>query len=123
MLYPITLHEFPGGLQLHVPDPDKVKPLYDQLIAINPQTAFPFWARIWPSSLALTSFLQKEPHWVSSKNVLEIGAGIGLPSFSNKPRCTFFGNQRPFIGSGGPDGKKHPKPGAQQCKGNVFGLE
>ena len=82
MLYPITLHEFPGGLQLHVPDPDKVKPLYDQLIAFNPHTAFPFWARIWPSSLALTSFLQKEPHWVSSKHVLEIGAGIGLPSFS-----------------------------------------
>lgn len=82
MLYPITLHEFPGGLQLHVPDPDKVKPTYDQLLAINPDTAFPFWAKIWPSSLALTSFLKKEPHWIASKHVLEVGAGIGLPSFS-----------------------------------------
>ena len=82
MLYPITLVEFPGGLQLHVPDPDQVKPIYDQLIASNPDTVFPFWARIWPSSLALTSFLQKETQWIRSKHVLEIGAGIGLPSFS-----------------------------------------
>jgi predicted nicotinamide N-methyase len=82
MLYPITLLEFPGGLQLQVPDPEKVKPTYDQLLDVKPDTAFPFWARIWPSSLALTSFLRKEPHWISSKQVLEIGAGIGLPSFS-----------------------------------------
>ena len=82
MLYPITLVEFPGGLQLHVPDPDQVKPIYDQLIAINPDTVFPFWAKIWPSSLALTSFLQKETQLIRSKHVLEIGAGIGLPSFS-----------------------------------------
>lgn len=82
MLYPITLLEFPGGLQLHVPDPDKVKPTYNQLKAINPETPFPFWAKIWPSSLALAAFLHKEPHLIASKHVLEIGAGIGLPSFS-----------------------------------------
>jgi len=82
MLYPITLVEFPGALQLHVPDPDQVKPIYDQLIASNPDTVFPFWAKIWPSSLALTSFLQKETQLIRSKHVLEIGAGIGLPSFS-----------------------------------------
>ena len=82
MLYPITLVEFPGGLQLYVPDPDQVKPIYDQLIASNPDTVFPFWAKIWPSSLALTSFLQKETQLIRSKHVLEIGAGIGLPSFS-----------------------------------------
>jgi predicted nicotinamide N-methyase len=82
MLYSITLVDFPGGLQLHVPDPDQVKHIYDQLIASNPDTVFPFWAKIWPSSLALTSFLQKETQWIRSKHVLEIGAGIGLPSFS-----------------------------------------
>lgn len=82
MLYPITLHEFPDGLLLHVPDPEKVKSTYEEMITIDPDTAFPFWAKIWPSSLALTSFLRKEPHWIASKHVLEIGAGIGLPSFS-----------------------------------------
>ena len=82
MPYPIILVEFPGGLQLHVPDPEKVRSTYEETITIDPDTAFPFWARIWPSSLALTSFLQKEPHWTASKHVLEIGAGIGLPSFS-----------------------------------------
>jgi predicted nicotinamide N-methyase len=65
-----------------VPDPDQVKPTYEHLVATNPAAAFPFWARIWPSSLALTSFLRKTPHWIASKHVLEIGAGIGLPSFS-----------------------------------------
>ncbi len=34
MLYPITLLEFPGGLQLQVPDPEKVKPTYDQLLDV-----------------------------------------------------------------------------------------
>jgi len=82
MHYPITLVEFQNGLQLYVPDPDQVKPTYELLVATNPAAAFPFWARIWPSSLALTAFLQKEPHWIASKHVLEIGAGIGLPSFS-----------------------------------------
>ncbi len=82
MLYPKTLVEFQNGLQLYVPDPDQVKPTYEHLVATNPAAAFPFWARIWPSSLALTAFLQREPHWIASKHVLEIGAGIGLPSFS-----------------------------------------
>jgi len=82
MLYPITLHEFQGGLQLYVPDSDQVKPTYEHLVATHPAAAFPFWARIWPSSLALAAFLQREPSWVASKHVLEIGAGIGLPSFS-----------------------------------------
>jgi len=82
MLYPITLVKFQDGLQLYVPDPDQVKPTYEHLVATHPAAAFPFWARIWPSSLALISFLQREPHWIASKHVLEIGAGIGLPSFS-----------------------------------------
>ena len=82
MLYPTKLVEFQDGLQLHVPDPDKVKPIYEALVASNPATAFPFWAKIWPSSLALASFLRREPQWIASKHVLEIGAGIGLPSFS-----------------------------------------
>lgn len=82
MHYPITLVEFQDGLQLYVPDPDQVRPNYEHLVATHPAAAFPFWARIWPSSLALTSFLRKKPHWIASKHVLEIGAGIGLPSFS-----------------------------------------
>jgi predicted nicotinamide N-methyase len=82
MLYPITFVTFPGGLQLHVPDPEKVKSTYEEMITVDPDTAFPFWARIWASSLALTAFLRKEPQWIASKNVLEVGAGIGLPSFS-----------------------------------------
>jgi predicted nicotinamide N-methyase len=30
----------------------------------------------------MVAFLQKEPQWITNKKVLEIGAGIGFPSFA-----------------------------------------
>ena len=30
----------------------------------------------------MVTFLQEEPNWIENKHVLEIGAGIGFPSFS-----------------------------------------
>jgi len=82
MLYPTKLVEFQNGLLLHVPNPEMVKPTYEHLVATAQAADFPYWARVWPSSLALTSFLRRELHLIASKHVLEIGAGIGLPSFS-----------------------------------------
>lgn len=82
MVYPITLQEVQEGLSLYVPDPGSVKTVYEQLLEKDPKVAFPFWAKIWSSSIALSRFLQTEPEWVRGKRVLELGAGIGLPSFS-----------------------------------------
>lgn len=82
MFYPITLQEVQEGLSLYVPDPESVKTVYEQLLEKDPEVAFPFWAKIWSSAIALSGFLQTEPEWVSGKRVLELGAGIGLPSFS-----------------------------------------
>jgi len=67
---------------LFIPNPTLIKPTYESLCFNDPTTLFPFWAKVWPSSLALSLFLQQNLDLVNNKKVLEIGAGIGLPSFS-----------------------------------------
>lgn len=83
MLYPIELIDFEDELQLYVPISTLVKTTYEQLLTRNSEIPFPFWAKIWPSARALAQFLKKEKKWITGKKVIEIGAGIGLPSFMN----------------------------------------
>jgi len=80
--YPLILTTLPEELSLFIPDPEQVKPVYEQNLLEDKRTPFPFWAKIWASSLALTSFLKNNHDLVKGKRVLEIGAGIGLPSFT-----------------------------------------
>ncbi len=82
MLYPDTLMKIQDGLTLYVPDAELVKLVYEHLLARDNTTPFPFWAQIWPSAKAMASFLKAEPQWIEGKKVLELGAGIGLPSFT-----------------------------------------
>jgi predicted nicotinamide N-methyase len=82
MNYPNQLTTVNNGLSLYVPNKERVKHTYDELLKNDSNTPFPFWAKIWASSIALCDFLKAHPKWVQGKNVLEIGAGIGLPSFS-----------------------------------------
>lgn len=81
MKYPIKLADVFEGLHLNVPVSELVKTTYDHLLAVDKSIRFPFWAKIWASSRAMTLFLDSEPTWIQSKRVLELGAGIGLPSF------------------------------------------
>lgn len=69
------------GFLLYVPVPELVRPTYEELLTVDTTVSFPFWAKIWASSRAMTLFLEEEPIWINSKRVLELGAGIGLPSF------------------------------------------
>ncbi len=82
MHYPLVLHSFSSDLKLYIPDPLFIKPTYERLCLNDSSTLFPFWAKVWPSAIALSSFLQQNIGLVNNKSVLEIGAGIGLPSFS-----------------------------------------
>ncbi len=82
MHYPSSLQEIQHGFSLYMPDPQKVKRIYEQLIVKDPMTPFPYWAQIWPSAIALTSYLENDKHWILDKRIVEIGAGIGLPSFT-----------------------------------------
>ncbi len=82
MPYPDKLVVLEDGLSIFIPDPEQIKPIYEYLLAKDEKTNFPFWAKIWPSAIALSSFLKEEPAWIKDKTVLELGAGIGLPSFA-----------------------------------------
>lgn len=39
----------------------------------------PYWARPWPSGLALAALIAREPGLVRWKRVIELGAGVGAP--------------------------------------------
>jgi len=82
MHYPLVQKTFDNDLTLYIPNPLLIKPTYEALCFNDSATLFPFWAKVWPSSLALRLFLQKNIELVKNKKVVEIGAGIGLPSFS-----------------------------------------
>jgi len=69
------------GFLLYVPISELVRPTYEDLRTGDKTVSFPFWAKIWASSRAMTLFLEAEPTWIQSKRVLELGAGIGLPTF------------------------------------------
>jgi len=81
MTYATHLLPISESLSIYVPIEKLVRPTYEQLLVKDNTTTFPFWAKIWPASKALSSFLQAEPVWIQGKTVLEIGAGIGTPSF------------------------------------------
>jgi predicted nicotinamide N-methyase len=88
MKYPVQLTDLENGLSIYIPNPALVKPTYEQLMTSNAAEPFPFWAKLWASSKALTKFLIEQPNWVTDKRILEIGAGIGQPSFTIASKAT-----------------------------------
>ncbi len=75
--YPLLREDFQieqQTIRLYVPDPSAV-PLAGKDKA-------PYWARVWPASVALANFITRHPQWVAGKSVLELGAGMGLPGLA-----------------------------------------
>jgi predicted nicotinamide N-methyase len=69
--------------ELLVPDPEQVRQLYN-----DGKIEFPYWSKIWPSSIALAGFIDDNPYLVKGKNVTELAAGLGLPSFVSSRYAT-----------------------------------
>ena len=80
MQYPTQLTQISAEKAIYIPDYEQVKEVYASLLKLDPTTPFPFWAKLWPSSIAIHNVLKAHPHLIQNKHVLEIGAGIGLPS-------------------------------------------
>jgi predicted nicotinamide N-methyase len=80
MQYPVELTQISAEKAIYVPAYDAVKAIHTDLLAVDPATPFPYWAKVWPSAIALVKVLQKHPSLIRDKKVLELGAGIGLPS-------------------------------------------
>lgn len=76
---PITIGS--TTIKLFVPKEASVRKVYREQKEANGTTPFPFWAKVWPSALALSQFIQTHPEYVAGKKVLELAAGLGLPSF------------------------------------------
>jgi predicted nicotinamide N-methyase len=67
-------------VQLFVPDPQAVQALYYLQKAQDATTPSPHWTRLWPASIAMADFVRKNHHYIQNKKVLELAAGLGLPS-------------------------------------------
>jgi len=80
-VYPLIIEQLSPEISLWIPDSEAVKTQYENFKTLELHVDFPFWAKVWASSKAMVAFLQEEPNWIENKQVLEIGAGIGVPSF------------------------------------------
>ncbi len=77
----ITLQFNQYTVQPLVPQPIAVQQWHQQQLNRQvPTHVFPYWAKIWPAAKALTQFLADHPLLLKNKQVLELAAGIGLPS-------------------------------------------
>jgi predicted nicotinamide N-methyase len=77
--YPTNSQSFSFGsvtVQLRVPDLNELRRSYEAGAQSGP---FPYWAKLWPSAIALCRFITAHPVLVEDKKVLELAAGLGLP--------------------------------------------
>ena len=65
---------------IYVPDILEIQSLHQQQLIDNEKAPFPYWAKVWPSAIALCEFLEKNNHLIKNKNIVELAAGLGLPS-------------------------------------------
>jgi predicted nicotinamide N-methyase len=47
----------------------------------------PYWGKVWPAALGLCTFLQNNLQYVQQKKIVEIAAGLGLPSIFTAPHA------------------------------------
>ncbi len=73
-----SLHSYAGKcILLLEPDEDLLQQNFE---AGDMNLPVPFWARVWPSAKGMCSFLESRLELVEGKKIVEIGAGLGLPS-------------------------------------------
>ena len=68
-------------IDLFVPDAQEVQNNYVQQRQVQTGVPFPHWTKLWPAALAMSDFIYAHPELVKDKKVLELAAGLGLPSF------------------------------------------
>lgn len=70
------------SISLYIPDPAFIRNHYRQN-----KTAFPYWSQIWPAAIGLCQFLETHTTLLRDKTVLELAAGLGLPSLLAAKYC------------------------------------
>lgn len=78
MDFPLLLKEyFIGAKLIHLFEPDRAIVINNYQ---NGHIAFPYWSQVWPAAIGLSRFIINHPHYTQGKHVLELAAGLGLPS-------------------------------------------
>jgi len=80
-------------IQLVMPDAASIQQRYTTLSSRSEPLIFPFWSKVWPSAVGLCEYLEQHPHYIKDKNILELAAGLGLPSvlssiYAKRVHCT-----------------------------------
>lgn len=82
---PLVLRSVQAGSEMYeVWATESLDDMVDELIAKGPEhpdynaDRLPYWAEIWPSSLALAEYVQSAPEITSESTVLELGCGPGV---------------------------------------------
>ena len=52
------------------------------LVPAGQEERDPYWARPWPSALALGRYILERPHCAQGRTVCEVGAGLGIGSIA-----------------------------------------
>lgn len=69
---------------------EDIDPLLDELISLGPDNEhfkderLPYWAEIWPSSIALASYILKNAAEFKGLSAIEVGCGVGLVGLAAK---------------------------------------
>lgn len=68
------------NISLYVPEPEKIVESFNEDKSGNAFAAAPYWARVWPASIAMAIYIEKNKELFIGKKILELAAGLGLPS-------------------------------------------
>jgi predicted nicotinamide N-methyase len=67
-----------AGSVITVITPHDVDAIFDALQARGCDDGDPYWARVWPSAVALAECLLRRPELVRGRRVADVGAGLGV---------------------------------------------
>lgn len=71
-----TYHFPPFEIKLMLPEPASLQKAWEK----KQLKDFPFWGKCWPAAIALSSFITHHSKLIEDKLVLELAAGLALPS-------------------------------------------
>lgn len=68
-------------IRVYVPDYDSLRSAYSAEFDRSEDFIFPYWGKVWPSSIALCSYISEHFDSFYNRSILELAAGAGVPSF------------------------------------------
>lgn len=80
---PLEAHDVPIGHDaILVVLPHSEDDVLDDHIRRGDDDGDPYWATLWPSSIALAEEFYRRPSLVKGRHIVDIGAGVGLAGMS-----------------------------------------